>query len=161
MTLPVGARAALCATGFVATWTAIALAAVRWDPWRVTVPAWLRGAGAALGALGGLLALACVVTFVRRGRGTPAPFDPPTEFVAAGPYGWVRNPMYVGGALLLLGSGLALGSPVLCGLAAVFLVLAHLFVVLYEEPQLARRFGSPYEQYKRTVGRWVPRRPRV
>ena len=161
MSVPVAARAALCATGFVATWAAIAWVTWRWDPWRGAVPAWLRWPGAVLGVLGGVLALACVVTFVRRGRGTPAPFDPPTEFVAAGPYGWVRNPMYVGGALLLLGAGLALGSPVVCGLGAVFLVLAHLFVVLYEEPRLARRFGPQYERYKATVPRWVPGRARV
>lgn len=39
-------------------------------------------------------------------------------------------------------------------------LLAHLFVVSYEEPTLERRFGPPYADYKRRVPRWLPRRPR-
>ena len=38
----------------------------------------------------------CIGTFVTKGQGTPAPFDPPREFVASGPYRYVRNPMYIG-----------------------------------------------------------------
>ena len=41
------------------------------------------------------------------------------------------------------------------------LVLAvgfHLFIVLYEEPHLARRFGGDYAEYRARVGRWFPRR---
>jgi protein-S-isoprenylcysteine O-methyltransferase Ste14 len=33
----------------------------------------------------------------------------------------------------------------------------HLFVVFYEEPRLARRFGDRYDAYRRDVGRWVPK----
>ena len=42
--------------------------------------------------------------------------------------------------------------------AAVVLVAFHLFVVIYEEPTLKRIFGEDYEDYRRHVGRWVPRR---
>jgi protein-S-isoprenylcysteine O-methyltransferase Ste14 len=34
----------------------------------------------------------------------------------------------------------------------------HVFVTLYEEPHLRRRFGAEYEQYCASVGRWLPRR---
>lgn len=94
------------------------------------------------------------------GRGTPAPFDPPLEFVASGPYRYVRNPMYVGAAMVLIGAGLALSSPAVVALGFVFLLLMHLLVVLYEEPALTARFGAPYERYRSTVPRWWLRRPR-
>jgi protein-S-isoprenylcysteine O-methyltransferase Ste14 len=41
--------------------------------------------------------------------------------------------------------------------AVIFIVLAHLFVTLYEEPALRRQFGESYERYSQTVGRWIPR----
>jgi len=47
--------------------------------------------GIALAVGGAGLALWCVGTFVRVGRGTPAPFDPPRRLVVAGPYRFVRN----------------------------------------------------------------------
>jgi protein-S-isoprenylcysteine O-methyltransferase Ste14 len=37
------------------------------------------------------------------------------------------------------------------------LTIAHLFVVLYEEPTLRRQYGESYEEYVRTVPRWVPK----
>ena len=58
-----------------------------------TIPAWAFPLGLVLALAGGLVALWCIVAFVARGRGTPAPFDPPREFVAAGPYRYVRNPI--------------------------------------------------------------------
>jgi protein-S-isoprenylcysteine O-methyltransferase Ste14 len=114
-------------------------------------------AGAIVAAGGGLLALWCIATFASVGRGTPAPFDPPRRLVAAGPYAVVRNPMYVGAGLALGGAALFYQSLALLAYAAVFLVAAHLFVVLYEEPALRRSFGADYEAYCRRVGRWWPR----
>jgi protein-S-isoprenylcysteine O-methyltransferase Ste14 len=35
----------------------------------------------------------------------------------------------------------------------------HLFIVLHEEPNLVRRFGSPYEHYRAHVPRWLPQLP--
>ncbi|HSB52888.1 MAG TPA: methyltransferase, partial [Gemmatimonadales bacterium] len=40
------------------------------------------------------------------GRGTPAPWDPPRNLVDTGLYAWVRNPMYVGVLLCILGEGM-------------------------------------------------------
>ncbi len=159
-TLFTAARALVVAAGFLYLW--------RWAAWRVhtldgawglTLPAWTAAPGTALMALGGLLALACVGTFAVRGHGTPAPFDPPRQFVAAGPYRWVRNPMYIGALLLLAGYGLYLHSGAVLLFSGVWLGLAHLFVVVYEEPALRRRFGAAYENYCATVRRWLPSRP--
>ena len=41
---------------------------------------------------------------------------------------------------------------------AVFFLIASLFVMLYEEPTLRARFGESYAHYRRSVGRWIPRR---
>ena len=32
-----------------------------------------------------------------------------------------------------------------------------LFVMIYEEPHLAKVFGAEYEEYRARVGRWLPR----
>ena len=109
-------------------------------------------------ALGAALALACGAAFVVAGRGTPAPFDPPRELVPVGPYRFVRNPMYVGAAALLMGFGLFERSLAILALAVAGLILAHLFVVFAEEPGLERRFGDSYRSYKASVRRWIPGR---
>jgi protein-S-isoprenylcysteine O-methyltransferase Ste14 len=66
--------------------------------------------------------------------------------------------VYEGAALALAGAALFYGSAWLLAYAVVFLLAFHLFVVLYEEPTLGRKFGADYEQYRRTVHRWWPGR---
>src|SRR4051794_3657372 len=115
-----------------------------------------------LGILGGIaglgLAAGCLLTFVTVGKGTPAPFDPPSRLVIRGPYRLLRNPMYVGAALWIIGLALFYQSPAIAAYALVFLFTAHLFVVLYEEPTLRRIFGDEYLDYCRRVRRWWPTR---
>ena len=112
--------------------------------------------GLSIVALGGALAILCVLTFALIGKGTPAPFDPPRRLVTAGPYRYVRNPMYIGAGLALFGAAMFYRSLALALYAAAFLVVTHLFVLLYEEPHLRRVFGQAYEEYLRTVHRWMP-----
>ena len=113
--------------------------------------------GMLIGAVGAVVALWCVYTFATIGRGTPAPFDPPRRLVIRGPYRFVRNPMYIGAGLALASAGLFYQSLALLGYAGLFILAAHVFVVLYEEPTLRRTFGQEYEKYCRQVGRWWPR----
>jgi protein-S-isoprenylcysteine O-methyltransferase Ste14 len=155
------ARGLVWSAAFVALWTWFAVGARSYDR-RIpfALPAGLRPVGWAVALAGALLAGACIATFVTVGRGTPAPFDPPREFVATGPYRFVRNPMYVGGAAVLLGAGLALSSPGILALALVFLVAMHLLVLVHEEPSLTEKFGPSYRRYRSTVNRWWIRRPR-
>ena len=68
--------------------------------------------------------------------------------------------MYVGGISCLLGIGLALRSPSVAALSGAAFALSHAFVVLVEEPGLARRFGPSYDDYRRSTNRWLPRPPR-
>src|SRR5687767_5735421 len=105
--------------------------------WHGTIGPW-QIAGIVLGAAGAALALWCIVTFVFVGRGTPAPFDPPRRLVVHGPYRLVRNPMYLGAASAVLGAALFYQSLALLGYVVGFLLVTHMFVVLYEEPTLRR-----------------------
>ena len=107
---------------------------------------------------GGILALACIANFVAKGEGTPAPFDPPRQFVEVGPYKLVRNPMYIGGCVALLGFGMYEQSYTILLFGVPWILLAHLFVILYEEPHLRATFGTTYDAYCCSVRRWVPRR---
>jgi protein-S-isoprenylcysteine O-methyltransferase Ste14 len=120
--------------------------------------AW-RVAAAILFLAGTSLVLTCVWDFMTRGRGTPMPLDPPKELVVEGPYRYVRNPMYVGVLLVLLGWTVLFRSLSLliyvCCVATAF----HLVVVFYEEPHLQKVFGTPYQLYCSRVGRWLPRPP--
>ncbi len=102
----------------------------------------------------------CLRDFALVGRGTPAPLDPPRQLVATGLYRWVRNPMYLSALLLLVGESILLEAPVLLRYAVAFFLVTHLFVVLYEEPALRRKFGESYDRYWATVPRWLARRPR-
>ena len=122
-------------------------------------PVLLCPVGWALAIAGGLLALYCVAVFAVHGRGTPAPFDPPQAFVVQGPYRYVRNPMYVGAICCLLGGGLIVRSTSILILGLGFWAVAHLFVLLYEEPALEREFGETFVQYRQLVRRWLPGRP--
>jgi protein-S-isoprenylcysteine O-methyltransferase Ste14 len=117
----------------------------------------LRYFGLLLIVIGAAGLLWCIWNFFSEGRGTLAPVDPPKYLVARGLYQYVRNPMYVAVVTILAGeSALFLSTAILIE-AAVFITLAHFFVVLYEEPLLRRKFGRSYEQYLKSVGRWIPR----
>jgi protein-S-isoprenylcysteine O-methyltransferase Ste14 len=106
---------------------------------------------------GAALAIASILTFTFIGKGTPAPFDPPRRLVVAGPYRWVRNPMYIGAGLVLLGAAMFYQSIGLVLYTVAFWSASHLFVLFYEEPGLRRRFGPDYEEYTRKRRRWMPR----
>jgi protein-S-isoprenylcysteine O-methyltransferase Ste14 len=97
--------------------------------------------------------------FLRRGGATGAPSDPTKHLVVAGIYKWMRNPIYLGGALVLLGVSLARQSPTLLLVAVLFLPVMHFTVVRGEERRLERDFGAEYLEYKRSVACWIPRSP--
>jgi protein-S-isoprenylcysteine O-methyltransferase Ste14 len=107
--------------------------------------------------IGGVILLWSFRDFLVKGRGTPAPIDPPKELVVAGFYRYVRNPMYVGVLLTLIGHFLWFGFWLLLTYAAFAFIATHLFVTLYEEPTLKKKFGAAYEDYLKRVPRWIPR----
>ncbi len=115
--------------------------------------------GVALGAAGATLYVWCLGLFAVVGGGTPGPWDAPRRIVAVGPYRWVRNPIYISALLVVLGEAWLFTSLPLLEYAAEMAVACHLLVIGYEEPTLGRAFGTAYAEYRRTVPRWIPRRP--
>ncbi len=151
-TLFIALRAGIFGTGLILLWGWVALSLHhRYDTTLdFALTGWTRVLGIALMAAGGTLAFTCIATFVTRGEGTPAPFDPPRKFVATGPYQL--------GFIVLFGFGLYEQSPAILLFTLPWLLLVHLFVILYEEPHLRATFSTTYEAYCRSVRRWLPRR---
>ena len=133
-------------------------------PWLMTdwsTDAWwppARVLGGVMIGAGLAVLLWAFIRFVVEGIGTPAPVAPPERLVVGGAYRYVRNPMYLAVAALVLGQALLLGQPELLLYALAFCIAVAAFVHAYEEPQLSRRFGAQYEAYRRAVPRWRPRR---
>lgn len=114
-------------------------------------------AGALVFASGFVLFVATVFLFATRGRGTLAPWDPPSRLVVDGPSRYVRNPMIAGVIFIIIAEALIFRSMSLAEWAAAFFVINAIYFPLLEEPQLERRFGEEYRRYSRHVRRLIPR----
>jgi protein-S-isoprenylcysteine O-methyltransferase Ste14 len=112
------------------------------------IPLWL---------IGSLIVLRCFWDFTFQGQGTPVPVDPPKKLVITGLYRYVRNPIYVGVMLIFLGHFLWFGYWALLAYAVLAFLGVHFFIVLYEEPNLKKKFGAEYENYLKRTPRWIPR----
>lgn len=106
---------------------------------------------------GVLLYVHTAVRFGTEGRGTPSPTDEPEELVTGGVYTYVRNPMYVGVLLVVVGQAFLHRSVAVLWWAAGCWISFHTRVVRDEEPHLSEKHGDEYEQYRSTVPRWIPR----
>jgi protein-S-isoprenylcysteine O-methyltransferase Ste14 len=95
--------------------------------------------------------------FAFTGGGTPAPIAPTKRLVVVGLHRFVRNPMYIGVGLVIGGQAWLFWSRSTAIYLAFFLLMAHLFVLLYEEPTLNRTFGEEYDEYRARVPRWIPK----
>jgi protein-S-isoprenylcysteine O-methyltransferase Ste14 len=122
----------------------------------LTTP-WLEYGGIGLFVLGAVLVFASAYYLVRRGEGTPAPFDAPKKFVLAGPYQYVRNPMMMGLFAMIFGEAMWFSSPSIFLYGLLIVVLVCIFVAYIEESGLERRFGEEYLAYKKAVSPWFPR----
>ena len=132
-------------------------------PYRLLSPA-SRSVGAGLDligilpvAVGAAVYFRCAWDFAWLGRGTPAPIDPPKTLMVTGLNRFVRNPMYIGVELVILGQAMLFRRLSLLIYGLCVWLGFHLFVVLYEEPHLRKKFGPAYEEYCREVPRWIPR----
>jgi protein-S-isoprenylcysteine O-methyltransferase Ste14 len=74
-----------------------------------------------------------------------------------GLYKYVRNPMYVGVLLAIVGHFLWFGFWSLLIYAVLLFLAFSVFVIFYEEPNLRQRFGKAYDEYHQRVPRWIPR----
>jgi protein-S-isoprenylcysteine O-methyltransferase Ste14 len=129
----------------------------RWEitgsglPWRL-----LQAIGVVLIVAGLIPPVHAFVQFVRAG-GTPMPIAPTQRLVVTGFNRYVRNPMYLGLIVVMLGQALLFGSLALVLWAAAFWIITASFVRWYEEPTLVDEYDGEYEEYRRHVHAWLPR----
>lgn len=110
--------------------------------------------GGALIALALALAVSAIVCFSRAGTNVPTR-RPATALVAAGPYRFSRNPIYVGMIALLLGAGVMVDSVWIVALAVPFALVLRYGVIAREERYLEAKFADSYRAYRARVRRWV------
>jgi protein-S-isoprenylcysteine O-methyltransferase Ste14 len=98
-----------------------------------------------------------VVASVRFERlGTPIrPFTESTSLDTGGVFAVSRNPMYLGMALVLVGSAFGFGTLTPFFVPPLFLVIMHRAFVVREEAMLEQIFGDAYRKYRRHVRRWL------
>lgn len=114
-------------------------------------------AGLGLLVIGGAFAFWAVFAEARIGHGTPVPMIPTQRLVVVPPFTFCRNPMVLGTAVGYLGLGVLLGSFSAIVLVLVFATLLLVYVKVFEEKELAARFGAEYLKYKRTTPFLLPR----
>jgi hypothetical protein len=90
------------------------------------------------------------------GGGGPGLDAPPIALVTTGPYATVRNPMYLGHIIFLIGLALVTRSR-LAWLIALGTACWFNWRVEGDETRLRERFGDAYAAYQERTGRWVPR----
>jgi protein-S-isoprenylcysteine O-methyltransferase Ste14 len=77
------------------------------------------------------------------------------EIVRRGIYARIRHPRYMGSLLAIVGACILAGTRATWLVAATWLVLMRIAIAL-EEREMHDRFGASYEQYCRSVPRFVP-----
>jgi protein-S-isoprenylcysteine O-methyltransferase Ste14 len=85
------------------------------------------------------------------------------KLVTAGPYALMRNPLYLGNALIAIGFTIAFTGVVpagqalwMMGFVLVLLIVVYASVIPLEEEYLARSFGMRYTEYTTLVPRFLP-----
>jgi protein-S-isoprenylcysteine O-methyltransferase Ste14 len=106
---------------------------------------------------GSILWLWCVVKFFKT-KGTPVPVNPPPKLITDGPYAYSRNPMMTGLFMVMAGIGIFFGSVTLTFFITPLFVLISILEFKYiEEPELEKRFGKVYTEYKEKTPIIIPR----
>jgi protein-S-isoprenylcysteine O-methyltransferase Ste14 len=86
---------------------------------------------------------------------TVKPHLKPTSLQVSGPFRISRHPMYLGGAAILLGTAIILGSSVSFLFPAIFIILMEIIFIPMEEKNLEDAFGQEYLEYRKRVRRWI------
>lgn len=107
-------------------------------------------------AVGTFFWLWSVWTFFQS-KGTPVPVSPPPKLIDTGPYAYSRNPMLSGLFLTLFGIGFLFQVvSLIVFYTPLFVLIASLEFKLIEEPELEKRFGAPYVEYREKVPMFFP-----
>jgi protein-S-isoprenylcysteine O-methyltransferase Ste14 len=122
---------------------------ITWTPWNLIIGSLL--------IMIGLWLTGWSVYYFLRTKGTPVPINPPPTLVDKGPYYYIRNPMLSGIFLLLFGLGFCLSSfSLIVIFTPLFIVINTLELKLIEEPELKKRLGSVYTDYKKRTPMFIP-----
>jgi len=116
-------------------------------PWLLAI------AGATIVALGEAIRLWAVLHIGTISRTRSERLGP---LVASGPFGYVRNPLYLGNILLWTGFSVVAGLVWLTPIVVILLALEYHAIVRWEEQLLTSRMGEPYVRYVHDVPRWLP-----
>lgn len=84
-------------------------------------------------------------------------WNPARKLVFAGMYRRVRLPMIVSEILIQAGGSILFASYGMAGLAVLNYIIHTVYYILAVEPDLEKRFGPEYIDYKKNVPRWLPR----
>lgn len=76
-----------------------------------------------------------------------------------GPYAHVRNPVYIGNTLILVGLAMTCELFWMALPTVLWAGLMYSLAIRFEENRLAKRHGDEYRRYQERVPRWVPRLP--
>jgi protein-S-isoprenylcysteine O-methyltransferase Ste14 len=154
--------AAVASTAFFIAAPGTVVGLIPWliTHWEITgsTPVWraIQALGVLLIVVGLVPPAHAFVQFVKAG-GTPMPIAPTQRLVVTGFNRYVRNPMYLGLLIAIVGQALLFGSVALLLYAAAWWIITASFVHWYEEPTLVREYSDEYESYRRNVRAWLPR----
>ncbi len=108
-------------------------------------------------AIGGGVILWKYYVFIRA-RGSPVPLNPPKSMVNTGLYAYARNPMMLGYFALLFGLGVLLNSFAMIFIFVPVFILGNvLYLKIFEEKEMEKKFGKQYLEYKKRVPMFIPR----
>lgn len=111
--------------------------------------------GAALALLGQALRLITIgFDYIHRGGKDGQVYA--GRLVRGGVYGITRNPMYVANAIIAIGMTMHFGSPLAYLIIIPFFLFVYQSIVAAEEAYLRNKFGAAYEDYEKSVNRYVP-----
>lgn len=79
----------------------------------------------------------------------------PIKLVMRGPYGYTRNPIYLGFLLVTVGTSLLFANVLAFVGPVLFFAFVSTFIIPFEEDMLSRKFGKSYHSYRRKTRRWV------
>ncbi len=127
-----------------------------WAP-LLALPGWALQIIAQLMLLLALPGLSAVQEFAARGNGTPIPYDPPQHLVTSGIYRFLRNPMQLSAALVLLLWALVLHSLWIAAAAAGAFFYGAGLAEWDEAADLQTRFAQPWLHFRAHVPNWIPR----
>lgn len=105
-----------------------------------------------------ILSGSCVFYFLKN-NGTPVPLNPPPKLISDGPYAYSRNPMITGLFFILFGVGFICNSVTLTFIITPLFILLNLIELKnIEEPELEKRLGEKYIEYRKKTPMFIPKR---